>query len=164
MKRMSRAAGAALAFACLSIGPAAAQSYREEPVSRIGSGTILRIIDNNQFNRCAASFGPNASMLRIAFNKDRLYQISVPAAPTARPPIQLAIQLNPGGRRVINGTQNHARAAGNLDSATTNAILEHRGPFVVGLGGNRYEWNLGAPMPAIFEALENCTNRASGWR
>lgn len=162
MFRSTLASGLALAVAGTS--PALAQATRDETVQRIGTGAIIRIIENNSFHRCAASFGPDASMLRFAFQRDRVYTVSVPAAPTARPPIRLAMQLNPGGRRVINGTQNHARAWGAVDAATVNAILEHRGAFVVELGANRYSWDLGASTQAIFEAIETCTNRAMGWR
>ena len=155
--------GALALFGILQATPAAAQ-YREEQAGRVGSGTVLRIFENNRFHRCAASFN-NPQMLRIAFTASRRYAMSVPAvnAPPGRP-LLISVTSTGAPSFSMSAQTNGQRTSTDLDMPTVEAMMRFRGPLIVEAGARRFQWSLGASVENVMIAIENCTNRAQGGR
>lgn len=49
-----------------------------EKFATVGPFEIIRIYEGQDFTRCAASLGQGSGMLRIAYNAERKYTVSVP--------------------------------------------------------------------------------------
>ena len=147
-------------------GMAQAQ-YRQETAGRVGSGVIIRIFDGARFDRCSAEFfDSNRNALRIAFNTQRQYALSIPQI-VVQPGQRLTIAVSSTGSATYT-----AGAAGNqggrawrmLDQQVVERMMDFRGPLLVQAAATRYHWNLGTSVENMLVAIENCTNRASGWR
>lgn len=161
---MGRMVVLACALVLVLAAPAMAQAYRHQLVGRVGHAAIIRVFENGVFQRCAASNGNAAALMRIAFTRDRDVSLSVPAPPPLRPPHVLTLVLAPGGRRDLPGAAGQDRAWAEVDARTVEALMGSQGPLVIEYGRHRYSWDPGAPLRDILRALEACTNRALGLR
>ncbi|WP_439548455.1 hypothetical protein [Falsiroseomonas sp.] len=152
-----------LAFLLGAAASAAAQNHRQQLVGRTGHAAIIRVFENGTFQRCAASNGNAAALLRIAFTRDRAFSISVPATPPLQAPHVLTV-FTAAGRRDLAGAASGDRAWAELDPRTADALMASTGPLVIQFGRHRYSWDAGMPMRDIMLALEACTHRALGLR
>jgi len=153
-------------IAATSLGTAQAQN-RNEAAGRVGNGEVIRIFEKGSFSRCSAVFyDGERAMLRIAFNADRAYGLSIPEI-QVQPRLPLTISVSSPGSGVYtadaDGNQG-GRAWRPLDTQTVARMMGFRGPLIVHAGHKRFQWNLGASMENVFVAIESCTNRATGWR
>ncbi len=166
MLRKTNLAGLAVLALLLSAmaSPAAAQ-YREEQAGRIGAGTVLRIFEGNRFHRCAAHFA-NPDVLRIAFTTGRKYSISVPSvSPVPGRSLAIVVTSTPPAATYANAALTDGnRTFAELPLPTVEGLMRFRGPLLVEAGNRRFQWSLGASVQDVLMAVENCTNRASGWR
>lgn len=55
-----------------------ARANTNEKFATVGPFEIIRIYEGQDFTRCAASLGQGSGMLRIAYNAERKYTVSVP--------------------------------------------------------------------------------------
>ncbi|NKC32419.1 hypothetical protein [Falsiroseomonas selenitidurans] len=158
---------AALALAAGVWAPPAQAQYRQEPAGRIGSGDVIRIFENGRFHRCSAAFfDSNRNMLRIAFTAQREYGLSIPQVVVQRgQPLRISVNSTGSGNHVANAQGNQGgRAWRALDLQTVERMMDFRGPLMVQAASTRYHWNLGTSVRNVLVAIENCTNRAVGWR
>lgn len=166
MLRKANIAGLALLALLLmaQARPAAAQ-YREEQAGQIGAGTVLRIFEGNRFNRCAAHF-PNPEVLRIAFTIGRKYTISVPpVSPVPGKPLTIVVtSASPAATYANSALTDGSRTFAELPMPAVEGLMRFRGPLLVEAGNRRFQWALGASVQDVLIAIENCTNRAAGWR
>jgi hypothetical protein len=159
--------GALVAAMCAAVWPGPAQAqYREEAAGRIGTGHVVRIFEGANFHRCAAGFqNGNRDVLRIALLADRKYWLSIP--PTAirhNEPPTIAVTANGSGTYASSAFAHSGRWVTTLPANTVERMMDFRGPLIVRTRSARYEWNLGTSVENVLVAVENCTNRASGWR
>ncbi|UPY35784.1 hypothetical protein [Sediminicoccus sp. KRV36] len=145
--------------------PAAAQ-YREEQAGQVGSGTVVRIFEANRFNRRSGTFfDANRNMLRIAFGIGRSYGLSIPpVTPAPGVPLTIAVSAAGSGTHASEATTNGQRIWTTPPQPTIEAMMNFRGPMIVQSGRSRFQWSLGASVQDVLIAIENCTNRAAGWR
>jgi hypothetical protein len=159
--------GALVAAVCAAAWPGAAQAqHREEAAGRVGSAQIIRIFGGANFHRCSAHFeNANRDVLRIAMLADRKYWLSIP--PTAirhNEPPTIAVTANGSGTYASSAFAHSGRWVTTLPANTIERMMDFRGPLIVRTRSARYEWNLGTSVENVLVAIENCTNRASGWR
>ena len=149
-------------LATLAAQPALAQ-HKTTKVGQAGPFIIDRIDENGAFDRCAATLQPGPNMLRISWNKDRVYSMSVPPGPVAKGPLILTIDMGKAGSWSEPAVTNGERAWATLSLATVEKLMAVGNKIVVSLGSKRYEWTIGkTPMTDVFVAMENCVHKAQG--
>lgn len=146
---------------------AQAQHRQESTGVRVGTGEVIRIFEKNRFNRCSAVFSDsNRNVLSIAFSARREYWLSIPQVVVQRGQLLTISVSSPGSGTYAAdaaGNQN-GRAWRQLDSQTVQQMLNFQGPLIINAASTQYQWNLGTSVENVLVAIENCTNRASGWR
>lgn len=142
--------------------------YRQEATgARVGTGRVIRIFENNRFDRCSAEFfDTNGNMLRIAFNKKREYSLSIPqVAVQGSELLTITVSSTGSGKyAAYAGGNSNGRAYRPLDLMTVQKMMDFRGPLIIQAASTRYQWNLGTSLDNVFGSIENCRNVSSGWR
>ncbi len=140
---------------------ASAQTHQQE-IGKVGTFAILRISEGGKFNRCAASKGAGASMLRIAFSAQRQHYMSVPGVEgSGRAPMRVRID---GGQpfSIVPHAANKERASVELDYPTVDRLIAATRKLEVSFATNTYTWDLsGQSMEAVVRAVANCTGKAA---
>ena len=147
-----------LAFTlCCTEGKAA--SYKEDKVGKAGPFTIIRIFDDGKFSRCAATMGPNKSMLRIAWTKNHVYSISVPGVKNVNPLI-MSIEM-PSGTLSFDAVTNGKRSWAPIDQTSIESFMDIRGKVAISVGESNFAWKIGKiSMVDVLVAVENCVHSA----
>lgn len=155
--------GAALVLSAVLLGavsPAQAQ-YHQQQVAKVGSFEILKITEGGKFNRCTASKGSGATMLRIAFGANRQHYMSIPGVEgSGKAPMRIRFDGKPPIDIVPHAADKN-RASVELDYPTVDRLMAAK-RLEVSLKGNTYTWDLsGQSMEAVMRAVSNCTGNAS---
>lgn len=134
--------------------------YQELNVGRVGNFTILKINDRAQFQRCAASLTTRQGMLRIAWDKNRQYSLSIPDRPVRRGWEWIYFQLDGGIRYAVQRhNSNGRRASGILKPAHVDMFLDARRDVKITYGNTVFVWPL-RNIVTVFSAMEDCVNKA----
>lgn len=153
----ARILGAVLGATLLLSTPAAAQR-RDEQVATIGNVAIMRVFDNNRFNRCYAWFGRPELGARIFYTTDRNYIITVPAVQNTAP-VNADVMI-PGGRIALQATNTggaNGRSIIQVTGRQAEQMLAIRGALVVVVDGVTFRFPLqGTTMEDVFVRTENC--------
>ncbi len=159
---LAAAACLVAATGLLAPGQAAAQ-LRAEPAGNVGPIMIDRAYEANRFNRCRAIFRSRSGDFILHFSANRTYLITLPSPPRIPNPLMVIMDLGRQGTVGLAALTDGNRVRANLDNATVQSLLRHRGPIRARVGDVQGEWP-GAPMEEVFIAIENCVNRATGGR
>lgn len=159
---MRRFALGVVVFAAVSSVGAMATWGKDTKVGQAGSFTILRIDDDKgKFDRCAAHLNAGPGVFRLAWNRDRLYTISVPSIPNP-PAGQFRLTLDlPGGSVSEPAKIVAERTFAIFDGGTIEKLMGVREKIAMTLGTKRYEWTIGnTKMDRVVAALESCMDKA----
>ena len=134
--------------------------YSAAKVGQVGPFIIERINEAGKFERCAASLQPGANMLRISWDKNRVYSISVPPVSVPRGPLILTIETDKAGNWSQEALTNGQRAWAVLPNPTVEKLMSVRQKIVVRIGDKRFEWAIGnTSMEDVFVAIEACLRK-----
>ena len=148
------------ALAAFVATPAMAQDSK---VGEVGPFIIHKISDKGVFNRCAATLQPGKSMLRIAWNKDHDYFISVPTPPGSRAPVMLSLNLGRAGARTLEARITGERTSAKLDNGAVDALMKIKRRIAVDVGPAHFVWPIGnVSMETVFQKVEDCVWKAHG--
>lgn len=137
--------------------------HRSMAQSKVGPFTIDYITEGGRFDRCAATHSPGPNMLRIAYNKNLEYAISVPGMPANAQHMMIAI--GDTGELLNVNNDNRAKRAWAIVSAEIIASMMEsvKGEIVIDLDEEQYVWPIGRTnLEDVFVALETCTQTAMG--
>lgn len=156
------AAGLAFAATIVSAAAPAAAQYAEKAVGKAGPFVIHQIAEGGKFNRCAATLMGKPGMLRLSWNVNHAYSISVPPPKVMSSPLILSIGT-PSGVLSNDAVTNGQRAWSGLDQLTVDALMKVKGSIVVDLGRNHFVWPIGrTDMTDVFVKMEDCVLKAQG--
>lgn len=157
VRQVARAVTTGL-FIMVVAGIAAAKDTK---VGQAGVFAIVRIDDDKgKFDRCVAHLNAGPGMFRLAWNRDRIYTISIPSIPNPPSPLRLTLEL-PGG-----SVSEPAKIAGErtfavFDGGTIERLMGVREKIAMTLGTKRYEWTIGnTKMPQVVAGIEACMDKA----
>ena len=165
MNRTFRSLAATTALvSVLALAGAAYAQHRSITQSNAGPFAIDYITEGGRFDRCAATLSPGANMLRIAYNKDLKYSISVPSVPAPTPIKTISLHLGREMQTVAATTDpRRIRAWGTFSPDAITALMDVKGTIAIDLGAKQYRWPIGRTnLENVMITLEDCTHRALG--
>jgi len=146
----------------LGLALAAGAFAQSQKVAQSGPFAIDKISEKGRFDRCAATLQPGPNMLRIAWNKDHVYTISVPASKliTGR----LKMTFKSGARDLsYNALTDGSRTWATIDTPGIEAIMSTKGTIRININQTPYSWPIGRTnMEDVLSAVEDCTWKAHG--
>lgn len=156
-----RLAAVAAVAASAWVQPATARSV-EKAVGHAGPFTIHSISEAGRFDRCAADLVGASGTVRLSWDRNHDYSISVPAPKTGGTGTELRLATDRGvvsHEAIVEG----GRARAKLDNAGVEALIDTRVWIVVDFGGDHHVWPIGTTrMGDVFVEMENCVWRAQG--
>lgn len=157
------AAGVALSLAFA--GPASAQ-YHQKTIQQVGPFVIHQISENGVFNRCAATLTGDAAngMLRVAYQRDGKYTISVPGVPRADAKV-MHFQFGP--QQVFQARAatdpKFERAWVEASAQMIGALRQVKRAIAIDYDEAMYRWDIrGADMADVVDAVVACTQASMG--
>ena len=137
---------------------------KDVKVGQVGPFTIHSISEKGKFNRCAATMDPGPKMLRIAWNREHIYTVSVPTAPKdPKKPYTMTINFGKNGFYKAEAKADGNRSWVAVDIKSVEQLMKVRNQFVVDLGPAHYVWNIGnVPMEDVLAKVEDCVFKAAG--
>lgn len=161
-RNLMSAAIAAFATGAVLAPPAAHAQNRSVTQGRSGPFAIDYVIENGQFDRCAATLSPGPNMLRIAYTRNLAYSISVPGVPVPARTITFLFGPRPWVKTPATDPK-RVRAWAAVGTDTIEALMKVKDKIAIDLGDKQYRWPIGrTDMTAVMVALENCTHKALG--
>lgn len=146
----------------MALAPALAQ---DTTFGKVGPFLIQKVAIGGKFDRCAATLEPGPSMLRIAFNSKREYTFSIPAGPKTPGPLTMQIDLGKGAKLSYPAGTDGKRTWVIVPLADVTKIMDIKKTITVKAGSSQNSWQIGnIDLVDVFAKMEDCTNKAVGWR
>ena len=127
-------------------------------IEQVGVFSLHKTWTNGKFFRCALTLEPGPSMLRIFWNKDHVYSISVPPAPKGPGALMMRIPMGKAGSYSFDAKTDGKRGWANIDAESIGKFMDLKKQIVIDIGGAHYDWRIGATK------LEDCVHKGTGGR
>ena len=137
---------------------------QEVKIGQVGVFAVHKISAGGKFSRCALTLEPGPSMLRISWNKDHEYSISVPPPPKSPGRLMMQISMGKAGSYSFDAKTDGKRAWATIDAGSIDPFMDLKKQIVIDVGGAHYVWQIGATkLEDAFVKLEDCVHKATGW-
>jgi len=135
---------------------------QSQKVGQSGPFAIDKVMEKGKFDRCAATLQPGPNMLRIAWNKDHVYTVSVPGAKGMTGKLRMVFK-NGAREFSYNAATDGARTWAVIDNPGIEAIMATKGTIRISINEAVYSWPIGRTnMEDVLTAVEDCTWKAHG--